>query len=36
MDLKKMTVMASGKMRQCAYDKLNSTVNLLGLSLIHI
>ena len=30
MDLKKMTVMASGKMRQCAYDKLNSTVNLLG------
>ena len=22
--------MASGKMRQCAYDKLNSTVNLLG------
>ena len=30
MDLKNCVVMASGKMRQCAYDKLNSEVHLLG------
>ncbi|MGM9520767.1 MAG: 2-hydroxyacid dehydrogenase [Phascolarctobacterium sp.] len=30
MDLKKCVVMASGKMRQCAFDKLNSEVQLLG------
>ena len=30
MDLKNCVVMASGKMRQCAFDKLNSEVQLLG------
>lgn len=30
MGLKKCVVMASGKMRQCAFDKLNSEVQLLG------
>ena len=30
MDLKNCVVMASGKMRQCAYDELNSEVHLLG------
>lgn len=30
MDLKKYTVVASGKMRQCAYDKLNEAVRLIG------
>ena len=29
MDLKQFTVMASGKMRQCAYDALKDRVNLL-------
>ena len=30
MDLKQFTVMASGKMRQCAYDALKDKVNLLS------
>lgn len=30
MDLKEYTVLASGKMRQCAYDKLNAAVRLIG------
>lgn len=30
MDMKQFTVVASGKIRQCAYEKLAKTVNLLS------